>query len=77
VLDVLREMGIQYMKESEWKYRCVRPKRRKMGIGREPSGSGSVGHAAGSAMNGVSTNGRVWIRSDDFLFNSLISEACL
>jgi hypothetical protein len=59
VLEVLREMGIEYTKESEWKYRCVRPKKRKIGAGREPSGSGSVGHSAGSAMNGVSANQKV------------------
>ncbi|KAG8867084.1 hypothetical protein FRC20_006755 [Serendipita sp. 405] len=52
VLEVLKGMGIEYSKESEFKYRCVRPKKKKpTGVGREPSGSGM---AASSSGNGVS-----------------------
>lgn len=54
VLEVLKALGIQYTKESEFKYRCVRPKKKKPNaVGKEPSGSGGV--AAGpSTSNGVS-----------------------
>ena len=51
VLEVLKNLGIEYTKESEFKYRCVRPKKKRAG-GREPSSSGAA--AAGPATsNGV------------------------
>jgi len=60
VLGILRAMGIESIKESEFKYRCIRPKRKKSGmVVREASGSSngitafnSVGTAA---SNGVSS----------------------
>ncbi|KIM26637.1 hypothetical protein M408DRAFT_31393, partial [Serendipita vermifera MAFF 305830] len=53
VLEVLRNLGIEYTKESEFKYRCVRPKKKRAG-GREASTSG--GTAAGpSSSNGPTT----------------------
>ncbi|KAG8856136.1 hypothetical protein FRB91_001195 [Serendipita sp. 411] len=55
VLEVLKGMGIEYSKESEFKYRCVRPKKKKpTGVGREPSGSGM---AASSSGNGLDKRG--------------------
>ncbi|PVF96374.1 Pkinase-domain-containing protein [Serendipita vermifera] len=51
VLEVLKALGIEYSKDSEFKYRCVRPKRRKH-AGREASSSG-----AGPSSNGVDKKG--------------------
>lgn len=54
VLEVLKSLGIEYTKESDFKYRCVRPKKRKLGVGREASGSGGAAGAGASTSNGVS-----------------------
>lgn len=50
VLDVLKNLGIEYTKESEFKYRCVRPKKKRAGV-REPSTSGGP---VATTSNGVS-----------------------
>lgn len=59
VLEILKSLGIEYSKESEFKYRCIRPKKRKVGsmsLAKEgTSGSGTSGIASSSsAVNGVS-----------------------
>ncbi|CAE6534730.1 unnamed protein product [Rhizoctonia solani] len=48
---VLVEMGIAFIKESEWKFRCVRHKKRKGGI------SGSVGGLSAGVMGSAASNG--------------------
>ncbi|KAG8715579.1 hypothetical protein FRC11_002754 [Ceratobasidium sp. 423] len=48
---VLVEMGIAFTKESEWKFRCVRHKKRKGGI------SGSVGGLSAGVMGSAASNG--------------------
>lgn len=55
---VLAEMGIAFQKESEFKFRCVRHKKRKAGTGSVgPLGGLSAGMAGSAASNGVSS---VW-----------------
>lgn len=57
VLEVLKALGIEYTKESEFKYRCVRPKKRKHGA-REASGSGTGnGTTASTSGNGLDKRG--------------------
>lgn len=52
---VLAEMGIAFQKESEFKFRCVRHKKRKAGTGSVgPLGGLSAGMAGSAASNGVS-----------------------
>jgi protein-serine/threonine kinase len=55
---VLVEMGIAFTKESEFKFRCVRHKKRKGGMSGSvgPLGGMSVGVAGSAASNGVSFN---------------------
>ncbi|CAE6475131.1 unnamed protein product [Rhizoctonia solani] len=48
---VLVEMGIAFTKESEWKFRCVRHKKRKGGI------SGSVGGLSAGVMGSAASGG--------------------
>jgi protein-serine/threonine kinase len=55
VLEVLKSLGIEYTKDSEFRYRCVRPKKRKpMVASREASGSGTPNLSATPGANGVS-----------------------
>lgn len=57
VLGILRAMGIESVKESEFKYRCIRPKRKKSGmVVREASGS-SNGIAAFNSVGTAGSNG--------------------
>ena len=57
VLGILRAMGIESIKESEFKYRCIRPKRKKSGmVVREASGS-SNGIAAFNSVGSAASNG--------------------
>jgi protein-serine/threonine kinase len=57
VLGILRAMGIESVKESEFKYRCIRPKRKKSGmVVREASGS-SNGIAAFNSVGSAASNG--------------------
>ena len=57
VLGILRAMGIESIKESEFKYRCIRPKRKKSGmVVREASGS-SNGIAAFNSVGSAGSNG--------------------
>lgn len=52
---VLTEMGIAFQKESEFKFRCVRHKKRKAGTGSVgPLGGMSAGMAGSAASGGVS-----------------------
>lgn len=53
---VLVEMGIAFTKESEFKFRCVRHKKRKGGVSGSmgPLGGLSAGVAGSAASNGVS-----------------------
>ncbi|KAG9125931.1 hypothetical protein FRC07_005537 [Ceratobasidium sp. 392] len=55
---VLAEMGITFQKESEFKFRCMRPKKRK-GISGSvgPLGGMSAGHVGSAASNGVDRRG--------------------
>ncbi|CAE6467744.1 hypothetical protein ACGC1H_004069 [Rhizoctonia solani] len=53
---VLVEMGIAFTKESEWKFRCVRHKKRKGGISGSVGGL-SVGVMGSAASNGVNQRG--------------------
>lgn len=55
---VLGEMGITFQKESEFKFRCVRHKKRKAGTGSVgPLGGLSAGMAGSAASNGVDRRG--------------------
>jgi protein-serine/threonine kinase len=57
VLGILRALGIESVKESEFKYRCIRPKRKKSGmVVREASGS-SNGIAAFNSVGTAGSNG--------------------
>jgi len=57
VLGILRAMGIESVKESEFKYRCIRPKRKKSGmVVREASGS-SNGITAFNSVGTAASNG--------------------
>jgi protein-serine/threonine kinase len=62
---VLAEMGITFQKESEFKFRCLRPKKRKAGASASvgPLGGLSAGVAGSAASNGVSA--RVCTRGID------------
>ncbi|EUC54128.1 Serine/Threonine kinase catalytic domain protein, partial [Rhizoctonia solani AG-3 Rhs1AP] len=53
---VLVEMGIAFTKESEWKFRCVRHKKRKGGISGSVGGL-SVGVMGSAASSGVNARG--------------------
>ncbi|QRW13975.1 Serine/threonine-protein kinase [Ceratobasidium sp. AG-Ba] len=55
---VLAEMGITFQKESEFKFRCLRPKKRK-GISGSvgPLGGMSAGHVGSAASNGIDRRG--------------------
>ncbi|KAH8077414.1 Pkinase-domain-containing protein [Cristinia sonorae] len=61
VMDVLQSMGMEIQLESEYKYRCVRPKRKKGAVGlglREQSGGLAAFSIVGSAAsNGVDKRG--------------------
>lgn len=56
---VLVEMGIAFTKESEFKFRCVRHKKRKGGISGSmgPLGGMNAGVAGSAASNGVNNRG--------------------
>jgi protein-serine/threonine kinase len=60
VLDVLLEMGLEVQEESQYKYRCIRPKKRKIGSTGVSlkDGQGGSGLAAIS-MVGSAASGRV------------------
>lgn len=66
VLGILRAMGIESIKESEFKYRCIRPKRKKSGmVVREASGS-SNGITAFNSVGSAASNG---VSSIQFYFS--------
>ena len=67
VLDVLLEMGLEVQEESQYKFRCIRPKRRKIGSTGVAlkDGQGGSGLAAFS-MVGSAASGGVSVY-DDFL----------
>ncbi|KAG8740706.1 hypothetical protein FRC10_003956 [Ceratobasidium sp. 414] len=55
---VLAEMGITFQKETEFKFRCLRPKKRKGVSGSVgPLGGMSAGHVGSAASNGVDRRG--------------------
>ena len=57
VLGILRAMGIDSVRENEFKYRCIRPKRKKSGmVVREASGS-SNGITAFNSVGTAASNG--------------------
>jgi len=60
VTKVLLGMGLEVQKETEFKYRCIRPKRRKSGgkdgLGRQPSDVGS-GYTAFTMVGSAASNG--------------------
>ena len=70
VLGILRAMGIESIKESEFKYRCIRPKRKKSGmVVREASGS-SNGITAFNSFGSAASNGVSSIQFYCFFFFS-------
>ncbi|KAG9098013.1 hypothetical protein FRC06_006918 [Ceratobasidium sp. 370] len=55
---VLAELGITFQKESEFKFRCLRPKKRKGVSGSVgPLGGMSAGHVGSAASNGIDRRG--------------------
>ena len=69
VLGILRAMGIESIKESEFKYRCIRPKRKKSGmVVREASGS-SNGIAAFNSLGSAASNG---VSPIQFFFRGMV-----
>lgn len=58
VLDVLFEMGLEVQEESQYKYRCIRPKKRKIGsTGVSLNGQGGNGLAAFSMVGSAASGG--------------------
>ena len=54
VTKVLLDMGLEVEHESEYKYRCVRPKKRKVSGGASGTGLAAFTMAGSAASNGVS-----------------------
>jgi len=69
VLDVLLEMGLEVQEESQYKFRCIRPKKRKIGSAGVPlkDGQGGSGLAAFSIV-GSAASGGVSVSQCFFLF---------
>ena len=72
VLDVLTEMGLEVEEESQYKFRCIRPKKRKIGstgVSLKDSQGGS-GLAAFS-MVGSAASGGVSIYNNSLPFGGM------
>ena len=70
VLDVIVEMGLEVQEESQYKYRCIRPKKRKIGsTGVSLNGQGGSGLAA-FAVVGSAASGGVSVRDRALLGTS-------
>jgi len=66
-LEVLKTLGIEYTKESEFRYRCVRAKRKKATVtSREASGSGTPSSSIIPGANGVDKRGLPMPSSNSF-----------
>ena len=68
VLEVLQEMGLEVEEESLYKFRCVRPKKRKIGSTGVSLKDGQGGNVAAFSIVGSAASGGVSIDNDSFPF---------
>lgn len=68
VLDVLLEMGLEVQEESLYKFRCVRPKKRKIGSTGVSLKDGQGGNVAAFSIIGSAASGGVSVYNSSLLF---------